>query len=63
MAYQVLGCPACSSGVERLFSKAGRNHRADRKNNNCETIVDILFSTNLKMKKKKKEEKKEAKAD
>jgi len=54
MAYQVLGCPACSSGVERLFSKAGRNYTADRKNTNAATMADILFSLNLKIKKKKK---------
>ena len=53
MAYQVLGCPACSSGVERLFSKAGRNYTKDRKSNSAESMGDILFATNLKAKKKK----------
>ena len=27
MARQFLACPATSAGVERMFSKAGRNHK------------------------------------
>ena len=46
MAMQVLGCPACSSGVERLFSKAGRNHGKSQKGLLEDTMGDILFAYN-----------------
>ena len=46
MAMQVLGCPACSSGVERLFSKAGRNHSKTQKGLLEDTMADSLFAYN-----------------
>jgi len=46
MAMQVLGCPACSSGVERLFSKAGRNHGKQQKGLLEDNMADLLFASN-----------------
>ena len=46
MAMQVLGCPACSSGVVRLFSKAGRNHGKSQKGLLEDAMGDILFAYN-----------------
>jgi hypothetical protein len=46
MAMQVLGCPACSSGVERLFSKAGRNHGKLQKGLLEDNMADLLFAAN-----------------
>ena len=46
MAMQVLGCPACSSGVERLFSKAGRNHGKQQKGLLEDNMEDLLFASN-----------------
>lgn len=47
MAMQVLSCPACSSGVERLFSKAGRNHTKLQQSTKESTMCDVLFSSNM----------------
>ena len=47
MAKQVLNCPACSSGVERLFSKAGRNHGKLQQQTKESTMSDILFASNM----------------
>jgi hypothetical protein len=47
MAKQVLNCPACSSGVERLFSKAGRNHGKLQQRLKEANMCDILFATNM----------------
>ena len=46
MAIQVLGCPACSSGVERLFSKSGRNHSKLQQRTKEASMRDILFAAN-----------------
>jgi len=47
---QVLGCTAASAGVERLFSKAGRNHSAlQRALKEC-TMRDMLFAYNVSRK-------------
>ena len=46
MAKQVLGCPACSSGVERMFSKAGRNHTDLQANMKEHSMRSILFAYN-----------------
>ena len=46
MAMQVHGCPACSSGVERLFSKAGRNHNKLQQRSKETSMCDILFAAN-----------------
>ena len=46
MAMQVHGCPACSSGVGRLFSKAGRNHSSQQKGLLEDNMADLLFSSN-----------------
>ena len=50
MAKQVLGCPACSSGVERLFSKAGRNHTDLQQHMKEVTMRSILFAINCSWK-------------
>eukprot|EP00656_Telonema_subtile_P020365 TRINITY_DN2148_c0_g1_i2.p1 TRINITY_DN2148_c0_g1~~TRINITY_DN2148_c0_g1_i2.p1 ORF type:complete len:402 (+),score=71.80 TRINITY_DN2148_c0_g1_i2:151-1356(+) len=47
MAQQVLGCPACSSGVERLFSKAGRNHSKLQGSLKGSSMRDIMFAYNV----------------
>ena len=46
MAKQVLGCPACSAGVERLFSKAGRNHTDLQSNMGEHCMRNVLFGYN-----------------
>ena len=50
MACQVLAVPACSGGVERIFSKAGRNFDKSQKSTCEEHFSDILFAMNLKLK-------------
>ena len=47
MAKQVLGCPACSSGVERLFSKAGRNHSKLQCSLKEASMKNIMFAYNV----------------
>ena len=47
MARQVLAVPACSSGVERLFSKLARNYDDSQKNRTLDNMCDLLFARNL----------------
>ena len=47
MAKQVLGCPTCSSGVERLFSKAGRNHSKLQGSMKDASMRNIMFAYNV----------------
>ena len=47
MAKQVLGCPPCSSGVERLFSKAGRNHSKLQSSSKESSMRNIMFAYNV----------------
>ena len=47
MARQVLGCPASSAAVERLFSKATRVYSKLSKKMDGITLRDVLMSENL----------------
>ena len=47
IARQVLGCPASSAAVERLFSKATRVYSKLSKNMDGITLRDVLMSENL----------------
>ena len=46
MAMQVHGCQACSSGVERLFSKACHIHSSQQNGLLEDRMADLLFSSN-----------------
>jgi len=48
MAYQLLAVPACSAGVERVFSKEGRNFDKSQKQTSEGHFRDLLFAINLR---------------